>query len=503
MIVKLISPKTPTESFWNLETTPRMFLRKSPGFNLWLALLASLTPKDVKVIITDESIEKINFKEKVDLVGLSAMTCNVKRAFEIAQIYRKKGIKTILGGVHATLRPEECLKHCDSVVIGEAEEIWPQVIDDFRHNRLEKIYKADRFPDLRISPIPRYDLVKSDRYLGITVQTTRGCPFDCDFCSVKIINGPRYRMKEIRQIIDEIKSIKKIIRFQFIFICDDNIAGNPLFTKELIGTLRSSKIRWWICQASMDLGDKDDILPLMKKSGCIFVFVGIESIKQENLKEMNKKINKVEQYKNQISNIHSNGMLVWGSLILGNDFDDINTFRETYEFLQQNNILICMINILTPFPGTRLFKRIEDENRFLTRDWNLYDGNQPIIKFKNLTQEEFINGFNWLYKKYYDYDNIYERIRGLIKKGDWKQIKDRISLYEIFVVLNVLRGYLITKDVKQIRFFLKVISLVLSSKNIDIYFLISVLIFAKGLHDFAQNLPRVKNSELYEKTSTP
>jgi len=497
MILKLISPKIPIKSFWDLKVTAKLLRKNAVCANLWLPVIASVTPGDITVICIDENVEKINYNEKVDLVALSGMTCGIKRSFEIANIYRKKGVPVIIGGIHATMNPEECQNYADSVVVGEAEKIWPKIVKDFQEKKLKPLYTSDTFTQLTEIPVPRYDLLKIDKYMAAPVQTTRGCPFNCDFCSVKIINGPMYRKKTIEQIIRELKFIKKQPGFNSIMICDDNFIGDLVFAKKLLKAMIPLHMNW-MAQCSVNLGDHPDILQLMKKSSGIFVFIGFETVNKDNLKAMNKFVNNPDEYQQKISAIHNAGISVVGSLILGSDNDDLTSFREAYEFLNENNIIFCMLNILTPLPGTKLFKRMEKEDRFLTLDWNYFNVGNITIKTRKLSSEELRSGFIWLHKKYYNYDEIYKRFRRLIRRGNWKRpIKNKATFQGFLVLLNLLRSYLFTTNLKQIRFLFKMLKH-LPNKNVDGYFIGFILAYGKGFNDYIKQMPKIKNPERFE-----
>ncbi|MCM8781233.1 MAG: B12-binding domain-containing radical SAM protein, partial [Candidatus Omnitrophica bacterium] len=291
MKIKLIAPARKPEwgeSFWDLKTLCKLTGRKAGGAPLALPTLAALTPSDVEVVLTDENVEPINFDEKVDLVGITGITCVIPRSYEIADEFKKRGVPVVMGGIHVSMLPEEAIRHCDSVVIGEAEEIWEQVVRDAQKGNLQKFYRAPRFPDLTNSPIPRWDLLKNDKYCYFTIQTGRGCPYDCDFCSVKVFNGRGYRHKTIDSVIEEIKTLQKIDYKKLIFFTDDNLLASPKYSEELMQRLIPLKIKTWWCQSSVNRLKDDRLLDLMYRAGCRVIFVGLESVSQKNLDVMNK-----------------------------------------------------------------------------------------------------------------------------------------------------------------------------------------------------------------------
>jgi radical SAM superfamily enzyme YgiQ (UPF0313 family) len=289
----------------------------APPINL--GLLAALTPPDIEVCITDENTSIINLNKDVDLVGITVATVTAHRAYEIADSFRKRGVTVVLGGIHVSLLPDEAGEHADSIVVGEAEEIWPTLIADFKANNLQPIYKAQSRPSLKGLPIVRRDLFDRNRYLiKNTIFTTRGCPFDCSFCSVTTFFGRSYRTRPVNEVIAEIKTLP---RHELIMFMDDNIAGNPRFAKELFQALIPLKINW-LSQCSVTIAYDNELLDLAAKSGCVDLFLGIESISAASLESVGKKINKVERYDEVIRKIHAHGSAIHGFFIFGFDEDD-------------------------------------------------------------------------------------------------------------------------------------------------------------------------------------
>ena len=385
---------------------------------LSLPTLAALTPENIDIHLVDEQVDTIDFNEDVDLVGITFMTYIAPRAYEIADVFRKRNIKVILGGIHATMLPEEAIKHADSVVIGEAENIWSQVVKDFQNHNLKPFYKSETPPDLANSPIPRWDLLRKGAYLNYSLQTTRGCPQDCDFCSVKAFAGKTYRHKPVENVIKEIICLKKITNSNRFVFNDDNIIANKTYATELFEALIPLKIKW-TSQASVAIARDNELLSLAAKSGLTHIFIGIESISEKSLKSVNKGINKVAEYKNIIQKIQSYGIQVFGSFILGLDADDENTPQRILDFSIENKLLCVMVSVLTPYPGTRLFNRMLDEKRIIHQDWGKYTNNevcyQPKLYSVDSLQEKYIQ----LYKDLYSAPNIIKRILGInIREGE-------------------------------------------------------------------------------------
>ena len=291
---------------------------------LGLEIVAAYTPENWEIEILDENFENVVFK-KADLVGLTAFTSNAPRAYEIAAMFRDKGITTVMGGIHASMLPEEAEKYVDSLVIGEAESVWPRVIKDFESKKLKRRY-IGQLQEMETEKFPRRDLIKP-RYLHASIQTTRGCPMDCDFCSVSAFNGRKYRLRPVDNILDEIEQISN----QSIFFVDDNIIGHNKITQEhamelFKGMIERKLDKYWYSQASMNVADNPELLKLAAKSGCKMLLLGIETEKPEDLENMNKKLNLkigVKNYSSIFRRIHRNGIAILGAFIFGMDSDTV------------------------------------------------------------------------------------------------------------------------------------------------------------------------------------
>ena len=416
MKLELIAPKKKPEQgydFWDMRISSAFAGRKYGQVPIALSTLAALTPADVEVGITDENIEPIDFNKQVDIVGITCNTPLAPRAYEIADRFRESGVTVIIGGIHASMLPQEAIQHADSVVIGEAENIWEGLVNDFREDRLQKFYHDLGKPDLRNAPIPCWDLLKSDLYNCQTVQAGRGCSFDCEFCSVTAFSGRGYRFKPIENVVKEIQFLQQIESKRLIVFVDDNIVSNRRYARELFTALIPLNI-YWFGQASVNVANDEDLLELMAKSGCKQVFVGFESLSEQNLELMNKsKVNKAEEYAPAIERLHHYGISVFGALILGNDFDDETVFERTVKFVTDTNLEFVQISILTPFPGTRLFQRLEREGRILHKDWERYTGASVCFKPRLMSPEALENGFRWVWQQVYSYDAVYKRLSRL------------------------------------------------------------------------------------------
>lgn len=379
--------------------------------NIWFAhltltTLAALTPPDIDVKITDENVEPIDFEEEVDLVGVTGMMMHAPRAYQIAEEFRQRGIPVVMGGPHASSLPLEAKEHVDSVVIGEAENLWGGLIEDFKNGRLKPYYKAEGFCSMEKLPFPRLDLLRKDEYMTVNcVQTTRGCPHQCDFCHVTHFFGKTYRCRPVDEVIEEVKRLKG----DFLVFIDDNIAGNRRYAKELFTRLKPLKKKW-ASQASMTLTRDPELLKLAAESGCVSLFIGVESLSAENLKDVNKAFNQVNQIEEAMKAVHDHDIMIVAGLIFGLDHDDEGVFERTLHFCEKNRIELPSFFLLTPLPGTPLFERMESEGRLLHKDWAQYNGATVVFKPRLMTEETLQRGFNWACKEAYSWGSIFKRV---------------------------------------------------------------------------------------------
>ena len=419
MKVKIIAPCRP-DHIWKGKKAAFVF----PP--LALPLLAALTPPDVRVSLCDEVVQGIDFGEEVDLVALSVMTATAPRAYEIAQTYRARRTQVIMGGIHPSLLPQEALAHADAVAVGEAEELWPQMIEDARNRRLKPLYRASVLPSLQGSPTLRYDLLDRRRYLiPNVVQATRGCPFDCSFCSVTAFSGKTFRLRPIPEVIRDISCLPG--RF-FLFV-DDNLIGHHAYGRELMKALIPLR-RKWVSQTSITIARDESLLDLAAEAGCIGLLIGFESLSPETLQAMGKSANRVEEYRTCIRRIRSRGIGIQGSFVFGFDQDDASVFSRTAEFVAETSLDAANFCRLTPFPGTRLFQQLESEGRILHRQWEWYDREHVVFRPKRMSPEELDEGTFRAYEKTYSVTSIGRRM-----PPNWRHL-----IFYFAVNLGYMRG---------------------------------------------------------------
>ena len=374
------------------------------------AVIAGLTPADVEVRFYDDRMEKIPFDEATDAVVMSVETYTARRAYQIASEYRKRGVPVIFGGFHATLVPEEVALYAESIVIGEAETIWQEVVDDLRHKTLKKTYQADSRPDLADIKLDR-SIFSNKRYLPIgLIETGRGCRFPCDFCAIQTFFARSHRQRPIEHIIDEIKTLKP--KNKLFFFVDDNFAANIKSAKPLLQELAKLKVRW-ITQMSINAAHDEEFLSLLNQSGCAGVLIGFESLNPVNLITMNKRFNMMKTgYEGAMQNLHRHKIRVYATFIFGYDHDTTSSFEETVDFAIAQRFYIAAFNHLTPFPGTPLYSRLQQEGRLQYEAWWLderYRYNDVPFKTTQLQPEEITRLCVQSRKRFYSFSSIFRR----------------------------------------------------------------------------------------------
>ncbi len=405
---------------------------------LSLPVIAGYTPPDWDVTLIDEAVEEITGEEPCDLVGISIMTCYAPRAYELAATFRKRGKTVVLGGVHPTYCPEEALQNCDAIVCGEAEDLWPQVIADFENGALRRMYRMDQFPSLEQYRSPRVELLSPDSYMTRHCTfTTRGCHFDCEFCSVSPFNGKTTRRRPVPEVIEEMKKVKEWIRSEvvermtkdsllgamktagriwvgleegsIVAFVDDLHNSHRAYCRELWSAMKSLNIKWG-CQSTMFLGDDKELVKLAADSGCVSVFVGLESVSADSLDETNKNFNQVRKFEDQIKMFHDHGIMVNPGMVFGFDNDDESVFETAVDFLVRNRVELAYFNVLTPLPGTALYERYNREGRIFDKDWSKYDGKHVVFQPKRMSPEQLLEGFFWANHQFYSWSSIWHRL---------------------------------------------------------------------------------------------
>lgn len=421
-LLALSGVRVRNEKFVKLGVTLPQFVSRGKVIaqlpSLSLLIIASLTPDEVEVdyveVTNASQVQELNLS--YDLVAITSYSAQIYEAYELASRYKDAGIPVVIGGTHVIAEPEEAKRYVDSVVIGEAEPLWPKLIDDFRNRRLKPFYKEE-LPgtySLSDSPIPRYELLKPENYNRITIQTSRGCPHDCEFCAGSKLFGSGFRQKPVDMVVEEIKRIKEKWPKPFIEFADDNTFVDKKWSKNFLEKLIPLEIKWF-AETDISVADDEELLKSMYYSGCYQLLIGFESTSKDSLDGIdihNWKLKQSDRYLEAIERIQSNGITVNGCFIVGLDGDTSGIFGDIKDFIEKSNLLEAQVTVLTPYPGTPLYRRLKSENRLLReRYWDrctMFDIN---LKPKNMSIEELEKGLLWLFKGIYNEKEYLKRKR--------------------------------------------------------------------------------------------
>ncbi|MBW1786305.1 MAG: B12-binding domain-containing radical SAM protein [Deltaproteobacteria bacterium] len=440
MRLYLINPSNPLVSIVNVKESRWNRYRVWKPLNLMV--LAGLTPPEWEISIVDENLGAPDYAAipRPDLVGITAFTSQANRAYEVATHFRRLGVPVVMGGIHATMCLEEVMERVDSVVTGEAEGIWSQVLEDARDGELKRRYDGG-LAEISDVPIARHDLLATGYACGV-IQTTRGCPLNCSFCSVTAFNGARYRQRSIADVVREFQ----LIREKHVLIVDDNLIGTRYEhiarAKDLFRAMAQANLRkQWVAQASINFADDEELLALAAKAGCSGVFIGFESPTPEGLVELGKKFNllKGRDFCASVRRIQRHGMLVAGSFIIGLDIDEPGIGKLIAETASRYGVDNLNALFLTPLPGTRLWDQMKSEDRIaldaFPEDWKYYTLTFPVARYKNLSLEGIIGEMISCDRDFYSMQRILRRVWSSL----WQRRKPLISLVGNFSYRNNLR----------------------------------------------------------------
>ena len=403
MKVALLSPKGPL--YRNRGGIFKKSLRYQP---LTPTTLAALAPPELKVdfALYDEGIADIPPDLDADLVGLTVITGSSKRAYELARHYRARGISVVLGGPHVTLMPQEAQQHADAICVGYAEETWPQLLRDFAYGRMRSRYDQGHGFALTNLPFPRRDLLDKRHYLTQAVfEATRACAHDCEFCVVPTAWGRRQFQKPVGHVVEDIRRFGKR---RIIFI-DLNLISDRAYAAELFTALIPLNIRWFGLSTSL-IGRDRELMELTARSGCAGLLIGFESICESSLGDVRKRFNDPTLYRTLVTDLHALGISIQGCFVFGHDHDTTDVFDETVQFCVDAGIDLPRFAILTPFPGTPLHQRLDREERILTKNWELYDGQHVVFRPTGMTPRELQVGHEKAWRDVYSYGSIVRRL---------------------------------------------------------------------------------------------
>jgi radical SAM superfamily enzyme YgiQ (UPF0313 family) len=397
---------------------------------LTLSLIAGMTPPQHEVSICEEVYgDKIDFDGDYDLIGITLMTQTCIRGYAVANEFRKREKIVVFGGIHATCLPEEAILYGDAVVIGEAEGgLWEEVLVDAEKGKLRRFYKLDKLPDLQHHAFPRRDLIKcsSGKLSVAPIETTRGCPYNCDFCTVSRFFGKKQRHKLIKNIIAEAESCPQ----HYLFFLDDNITFDKEFASNLFRELAHLK-KGWVGQSSINIAKDEELMKLAHKSGCKALLIGFESMGEIGINKYRKSLKTLNENVEAVRRLHNNGIMTMASLIFGLDSDTQEVFDLGYEFLVKSKVAFFQACAMTPYPGTPVFEKLREEGRIMTDDWSKFDSTKVIISPKNMTPEKMLESYDQIK------NTVYGRMSVL--KRAWPNITMSFEQAVFYFALN--RGY--------------------------------------------------------------
>jgi radical SAM superfamily enzyme YgiQ (UPF0313 family) len=383
----------------------------------------------------DEAFAPDRDDDDVDMVGITVMTDLARRAYSLGDRYRRRGVKVVMGGIHPSVLPGESLNHADSVVVGEAEEVWPRLVSDAASGRMERLYRADKMTDLNGMPQPRRDLCPRRAYKSYTpfafgIETSRGCPYDCEFCSISHVMGHQYRLRPIPEVIAEIESIDSA----HLFFVDDTLGLNRAAAKKLFREMIPLR-RLWAGEGTVSLAEDLELLRLMKRSGCMGLLIGFESVRKQTQRGMKKMRNLKIDFSQAVRRFHGEGIGVLGTFIFGLDGESKDVFDQTLEFSMRHRLDAVTLRILVPYPGTRLYTRLLKEGRLVAPDWWLrgYSSDTLLFQPRGMTGDELVEGFARLNRQIYSFGAITRRFFGM---APWKRRAIGCRLYSGFNLGN-------------------------------------------------------------------
>lgn len=397
---------------------------------LGLATLAAYLSPDDEIDLQDQHVEILNLNDNPDLVIIQVYITNAYRAYKIADHYKKQGAYVLLGGLHVTSLPEEAAPHADTIFLGPGEETFPQFLKDFKNKTPKKVYSSSIRTLEKIPPIRR-DLIKRNRYLvPNSIVVTRGCPHHCDFCyKDAFFEGGR---SFYTQLVDDALAEIDKLQGRHLYFLDDHLLGNAKFASELFEGMKGMN-RVFQGAATVDSILRGNLIEKAADAGLRSLFVGFETFSPANLKQSNKKQNLEKDYVKAVNRLHSLGIMVNGSFVFGLDEDDKDVFKRTVDWGVKNSITTSTYHVLTPYPGTRLYKDMEQQGRILTKNWDLYDTRNVVYQTKNLTAEELKNGYDWAYNEFYSWSNILKaslnhdshkhKLKHFLYSGGWKKFE--------------------------------------------------------------------------------
>lgn len=404
----LINPRQRYVNYYAQTELSKVLHKKRFMVPLAIPTVAALTPSKYQIRIIDDEVEVLP-QEMPDIVGITTLAATALRVYEIADYYRSKGVKVVLGGAYASYMVDECLGHADAVVVGEAETLWPLCLADFEQNRLQKVYKAEGYCEFKQSPVPRWDLLQPDHFFLVGVQVSRGCPFNCEFCLVHELFGHKMRYRDLDNVVAELKSLP----VRKVFFIDDNLTVNRTYAHALMKAIKPLNFAW-SCMASIDIAQDEELLTAMADAGCFNILVGFESLNPESLTETKKKHNKSAViFEEAVRKIHAKGIHITASFAVGFDHDTPEEFDKIVEFTNRTGLSYINLNILGAPPGSALYDRLNSEGRWYGISPDYRSGLFPCMHYQRMSQIDLFDAYFRAIETIYSYDALAKKAKVL------------------------------------------------------------------------------------------
>ncbi len=438
-----------------------MFGKKRLMIPLALPTVARLTPDHYDIRIFDEDIEALPLNKIPDIVGITTLAATITRAYELADHYRSKGAKIVFGGPYASFMTDEALHHADSIVAGEAEGLWEECLKDFENGEMKPVYRTDECRSYKTQKPPRWDLIKTRKIFQVAVQASRGCPFNCDFCLVSKMFGRKMRWREIGNVVEEIKAAPS----KYIFFVDDNLTINKKYAKELMKAIIPLGISWG-CMSSIDVATDDELLSLMAESGCFNILIGFESLNPASLNETNKHHNKAATiYEPAIRKIHSHGIHINASFVVGFDNDTLQEFDNIFDFSMRTNMPSVNLHLLAAPPGSEIYKKYLMDGRLADCSPELGSGHFPTLRYMNMSQIDLFDRYMETIKRLYSFETARIKAEKLFSGGAFIRKGGEISVYlKARLSWIIFKEFILTSDPERKKLFQLIYRLILSKK---------------------------------------
>ena len=439
----------------------KMFGKKRLMIPLALPTVASLTPDHYDIHIFDEDIKALPVNKFPDIVGITTLAATITRAYELADHYRSKGTKVVFGGPYASFMTEEALQHADSIVVGEAEGLWEECLRDFECGKLKPVYQSEKFTDYSHQKPPRWDLIKTKDIFQVAIQTSRGCPFNCDFCLVSKLFGRKMRFRDIDNVVEEIKASPS----KYIFFVDDNLTINKKFAKELMKAIKPLGISWG-CMSSIDVASDDELLGLMADSGCFNILIGFESLNPASLDETNKLHNKAATiYEPAIRKIHSHGIHINASFVVGFDNDTLSEFDNIFNFSMRTSMPSVNLHLLAAPPGSEIHKKYKGEGRLPNCKPECGSGHFPTLHYMNMSQIDLFERYMETIHRLYSFETARIKAENLFSEGTFIRKGTDISAFlKARLSWILFKEFILTSDPERKKLFWFIFRLIKTKK---------------------------------------